>query len=255
MNWQDWYTKYAKYYHVLDGASINYLKFAKELDLIFKEHKVKKILDFACGIGKLDIELKKLGYDITGVDLNKAMLKETLLNSKKEKISFEILEGDPRKDIIGAFDAIICTYNYIGHFSKEEFIRIIDNFRENLNKSGLIFFDIFNFKFMDKNFKECLFIDVSHTIGNISATRLNQNELDRKNKIMNINQTTLIQDKDLNLHNDKWNLRIYTIEELKEILSKDFEIINVYGSIFGDSMLCPYSDDKECIVVLGKLKS
>ena len=89
MNWQDWYTKYAKYYHVLDGASINYLKFAKELDLIFKEHKVKKILDFACGIGKLDIELKKLGYDITGVDLNKAMLKETLLNSKKEKISFE----------------------------------------------------------------------------------------------------------------------------------------------------------------------
>ena len=108
---------------------------------------------------------------------------------------------------------------------------------------------------MDKNFKGGLFIDVSRTIGNISATRLNQNELDRKNKIMNINQTTLIQDKDLNLHNDKWNLRIYTIEELKEILSKDFEIINVYGSIFGDSMLCPYSDDKECIVVLGKLKS
>ncbi len=255
MSLQDWYTKYARYYHILDGASVNYSKFARELDLIFKKYKVNRVLDFACGIGKLDIELKKRGYDITGVDLNKDMLKEALLNSKKEKVPFKILEGDLRKDIIGKFDAIICTYNYIGHFSKEELIKIIDNFKRNLNKRGLIFFDIFNFKFMDKNFKSDLFMDVSRTVGKISATRFNQNKLDRRNKLMKINQTTFIQDNILKLYNDTWDLRIYSLEELKEILKNDFEIERVYGSIFGDSMLCPYSNDKECIVILGRLKN
>ena len=255
MSWQELYTKHAKYYHILDGASINYPKFAKELDIIFKKYSVRRVLDFACGIGKLDIELKKLGYNVTGVDLSNNMLKEALLNSKKEKVSFEILEGNLRTDVIGKFDAIICTYNYVGHFSKEELIKIIDNFKRNLNKGGLILFDIFNFKFMDKNFKSEPFIDVSRTMGEISATRFNQNELDRKNKLMKINQTTFIQDNILKWYNDVWDLRIYSLEELKEMLKNDFEIINVYGSIFGDSMFCPYSDDKECIVILGRLKN
>ena len=125
MSWQDWYTRYAKYYHILDGASIDYSKFAEKLDLIFKKHNVNSILDFACGIGKLDIELKKLGYNVVGGDRNKAMVNEALSNLKKEKVSFNVLEGDPRKDVIGKFDAVICTYNYVGHFSKEEFIKVI----------------------------------------------------------------------------------------------------------------------------------
>ncbi|MEK6917771.1 MAG: class I SAM-dependent methyltransferase [Nanoarchaeota archaeon] len=255
MSWQEWYTRYAKYYHILDGASVDYFQFAKKLDMIFKKHKIKKILDFACGIGNLSIELKKLGYDVIGVDLNKAMINEALLNSKKEKVSFEIIERDLRKDFIGKFDAIICTYNYVGHFSKEEFIKIIDNFKRNLNKGGLIFFDIFNFRFMDKKFKDDLFIDASRTINEISATRFNQNKLDKKNKVMKINQITFIEDRTLKMYNDSWDLKIYTLEEINKILEDNFEIIEIYGSIFGDSMLCPYSDDKECIVILGKLKN
>lgn len=255
MSWQDWYTKFAKYYHMLDGASINYSLFAENLDLIFRKYDVKRVLDFACGIGKLDIELKKKGYDVTGVDLNEAMLYEAILNSKKENIDLRLLKGDLRKDVIGDFDIILCTYNYIGHFFKREFIEILKNFKKNLNNKGMIFFDIFNFKFMDKNFKEDLFIDVSTTMKNISITRFNQNELDRESMVMEINQITFIQDKVLRFYFDKWNLKIYTIDELSDILKDDFEIINTYGSIFGDSMFCPYSDDSECIVILAKLKN
>lgn len=254
MTWQDWYTKYAKYYHVLDGAAIDYPKFAEKLMDIFKEHNTQKILDFACGIGKLDIELKKLGYDITGVDLNNAMLKEAKINAKKDGAVINFIQGDPRKNIVGKFDAIIFTYNYAGHFSKSEFIKILLNFKRNLNKNGLIFFDIFNYKFMEKNFIKKPFMDVSRKIGNISAARINRNKLDKKNKLIKINQTTYIQENGLKVYKDNWDLKIYSLEELKALLSKDFEIIRVYGSIFGDNMLCPYSDERECIVVLAKSK-
>ncbi len=254
MGWLSWYTKYAKYYHLLDGASIDYMKFAKKLDVVFRKHNIKKILDFACGIGKLGIELTKIGYSVVGIDLNSAMINEAKKNSKNAKIKFEIKQGDLRKDTIGKFDAILCTYNYIGHFSRKEFMDIVDNFKNNLNNGGLIFFDIFNFKFMDKKFKEDVFIDVSSSVGEISATRFNQNTLDRTNKIMKINQTTFIQDEILRMYSDSWELKIYDLDEIENMLASKFEIINVYGSIFGDSLLCPYSEDKECIVILAKLK-
>ncbi len=51
LNWLGWYERFAKYYYLLDGASINYPLFAEKIDVLFKKKGIKKILDFACGTG------------------------------------------------------------------------------------------------------------------------------------------------------------------------------------------------------------
>jgi SAM-dependent methyltransferase len=188
-----------------------------------------------------------------GVDLSEAMLKEAKFNAKRYNSKIKFLKGDPRSSIIGKFDVILCTYNYIGHFSKEELKQILKNFKNNLKTNGFIFFDIFNFKFMLKNFKTGKFIDVARKHNDIIVVRFNKNRLDRKNKIMKIHQTTFIQQGNkLKEYKDRWNLQIYTKEDLEEMLTPDFEIVDTFGSIFGEDLFCPYSDEKECIVIFAK---
>ena len=40
----------------------------KFLNKIFKKHNIKSVLDIACGTGRHALELKKLGYDVAGLD-------------------------------------------------------------------------------------------------------------------------------------------------------------------------------------------
>ena len=51
-----------------------------ECDFIEKEiefNKQTRILDIGCGTGRHSIELTKRGYQVTGIDLSKSMLKSS----------------------------------------------------------------------------------------------------------------------------------------------------------------------------------
>lgn len=207
------YNNYAEYYDELDGSVISYKEVSRDLHKIMKPYGTK-ILDVACGTGNFTSELKKLRYSIEGCDISDGMLR--IAKKKFPKIKF--FKADMRKLDNKKYDVILCMFNAIGHLNKDELQKTINEFNK---KSNVIIFDIINFNFMEKKFIKNEFIDKCKESNGIKFVRFNNNSLDKKNKIMNINQSTLIQKNNvIKRINESWQMKIYTKEDIKEILNK-----------------------------------
>ncbi|MBS3146944.1 class I SAM-dependent methyltransferase [Candidatus Woesearchaeota archaeon] len=226
------YTDLAKYYDILElNVSTSYEDINNFLHLIFKKNKIKTILDMTCGTGAQAISLMKKGYNVTALDINKSMLAIAKEKSKGLNIIFK--KGDIRTSKIGKFDAIISIFNAIGHLSKNDFQKALGNIHANLKEKGLYIFDIFNIDFMRAGgFIEYEFIDRALDFKGTKFVRFNKNKLDFKGGIIAIDQKTFIQES-LNkpkIFNEEWDMKIYSIEELKSLLQKsNFQILNVFG--------------------------
>jgi SAM-dependent methyltransferase len=217
------YSVQAKYYDVLEeNPSVE--AFNKVLDKLLKKHKVKSVFDITCGTGAQAIYLDKNGYNVTASDFSKEMV--AIAQKKDPKIKFK--QADMRSANFGKFDAVISIFNAIGHLSKSDFQKAIQNISNNLKTEGLYIFDIFNYGFMKKNFIPYEFIDTCKEVDGIKYVRFNKNKFDKKKQLMTMNQRTYIQeglDKP-QIFTDSWDMQIYSSEQLKNILEENgFEII------------------------------
>ena len=116
------YSIQAKYYDVLEeNPSVE--AFNKVLDKLLKKHKVKSVYDITCGTGAQAIYLHKKGYDVTASDFSKEMV--AIAQKKYPKIKFQ--QADMRSAKLGKFDVVISIFNAIGHLSKLDFQKAIQN--------------------------------------------------------------------------------------------------------------------------------
>lgn len=241
------YEKFVKYYDYLDGDFIPYKEVTEKLDNIFKKYG-KKILDMACGTGNFTIELKKLEYDIEGADISKGMLEI----ARKKAPDVKFFRKDMRDKINKKYDIIICMFNAIGHLDKEELEKVLKNFYQ--STKSLIVFDIFNFDFMTKNWIKGEFIDSMCEIDDTKIVRFSNNTLDKKNKIMNINQITNIQKKmDLKKYKSSWQMKIYTLDEIEDLLKKTgFKIKYLFGEFSKEEGLKKFLPDSKSVIVVAE---
>ena len=136
------YDKEAESYDAFNeksSAQINRL-----IEKILCAHKVKTVLDLACGTGSQVFWLAKRGYEVIGVDINTKMLNIASRKAKQEKMPLKFLKGDMRTAKLGEFDAVITIFNAIGHLTKRDFERAMRNVHKNLKRGGVYIFDIFN---------------------------------------------------------------------------------------------------------------
>lgn len=217
------YSVQAKYYDTLE-RNFNILKFNRVLDKILSKNKVKSVLDLTCGTGHQSIYLHKKGYKIVASDLNREMIE--VAQKKYPKIKFN--QADIRSAYFGKFDSVISIFNAIGHLSKSDFSKAIKNISKNLKKNGLYIFDIFNLDYMRNNFLDYEFIDKCTRKDDLMFVRFNNNKLDRKNGLMNINQKTYIQ-KGISkpeIYKESWDMQIYSVDQLRKIFKKNgFEVL------------------------------
>lgn len=224
------YDKFAKHYHAMDLANVDYEKTNRFLDKIFKKYKVKTVLDMTCGTGAQSINLAKRGYKVTASDISKGMLEVAKKKAKGLKIKF--YHGDIRTAKYGKFDAVIAIFNAIGHLTKKEFEIAVKNVAENLKENGLFIFDIINLKFLKKTFRYYEFIDVAREVEGVKYVRFNNNSLDLKKGIMKVDQKTYIQERNKKpeVHREVWDMQVYTADELKSLLERNsFKIAKLYG--------------------------
>jgi len=114
------------------------------IDKYIKKFKLnKKILDIACGTGTDILKLNKKGYDCTGIDTSKSMIKKAIYKNKKYKSKFII--GDFKKKIIKNYPMITCLFNAIPEIanSNKDLNYIFKKVYNQLNKNGLFIFDYF----------------------------------------------------------------------------------------------------------------
>jgi SAM-dependent methyltransferase len=79
-----------------------------------------KVLDLCCGQARHAIELAKLGYDVTGLDLNEFLLEAGRKFSGTEGVNIRFVQGDMREiPFEGEFDAVVNLFTAFGYFEDE----------------------------------------------------------------------------------------------------------------------------------------
>ena len=110
----------------------------------------KTVLDVACGTGGYSLELDKLGYDVTAIDLDSKMIESLSekANISKTKVKFlqsNMLELN-KKFNEDMFEAVYCIGNSLVHLNDvDEIKKFFTDVRRILGNDGTFVFQIINY--------------------------------------------------------------------------------------------------------------
>jgi ubiquinone/menaquinone biosynthesis C-methylase UbiE len=103
-----------------------------------------RVLDLCCGMGRHSLALSQAGYEVTGVDLSEALLREARSQAGAEAVTW--LRSDMRElPLEGGFDAVVNLFTSFGYFEEdEEQIRVLKEIRRMLKPEGRFIIDFLN---------------------------------------------------------------------------------------------------------------
>lgn len=98
-------------YARLEFANTYYLAY-RDLPAILAEHVTgTRALDFGCGAGRSTRFLRKLGFDVTGVDVSEDMLR--IAHAKDPSGDYRLVPGDNFDVLdVGAFDLVLSAFTF-----------------------------------------------------------------------------------------------------------------------------------------------
>ncbi len=113
--------------------------------LLIKKYKPKTIVDAGCGAGMPLIQIKKMGFNITGYDKAKNMVQEAKANLIKYKLPENLIDTgnfeNPKHIKDNSIDCILGMGTF--YYSKK-FIQTLKNQRKKLKKNGRLIFSLRN---------------------------------------------------------------------------------------------------------------
>lgn len=219
----------------------------KFLTSLFKKYQVKSVLDVACGTGRHAIALKKLGYQVTGIDLEPAMVTYAKKKASEQQLAIDFKVQDMRNlKVKGSFDAAIIFFTAFSYLdSNEDVIQALTAIHKHLKKGGILIIEnIFGWpNIIGGKFKKQL-IETNHRkIGKDTkyCQVKNYNTLDGINNYMynhatyqrKINGRSLATVKD----SKSVKLRLYFPNELDLFFKlTGFKTLDFYGDIKGNKL-------------------
>lgn len=141
------YSAFARFYDKFN-SDIDYTGWAKDIDAFAKLHTrvpIELALDLGCGTGSMSIELAKLGYDMTGVDISPDMLDVARNRAEQQGIDGLLLlcQDLCEFELYGTVDLAVCcldTFNHLTDTKKmKKFLSLVHNY---LVPEGLFIFDV-----------------------------------------------------------------------------------------------------------------
>jgi len=219
----------AKYYDFIEPKE-DIRKNSLFISKLLNRFGVKYILEIGCGTGSFLIQLKKLGFDVQGLDFSKGMLKEA---RKKSKIKLYHKDMSNFK-INKKYDAIICIGSSLLALPNFKLIRkTIQNSYNHLNKNGIIFLDLPNHR---REIRQCN-NKKEHVSYKIPKGRLESIFLSYKkgNKWVEVWNGSVKEGGKVSKFVDIWEEVIYSPKELEASLKNTgFNIFRIYGSMKGE---------------------
>lgn len=104
-----------------------------------------KVFDLCCGMGRHSLALQGLGFQVTGMDLSEALLREARKKDKQQKIQW--LQGDMREVPLpsGNFDAVVNLFTSFGYFNEDDQNRkVLQEMERVLKPGGKFIIDFLN---------------------------------------------------------------------------------------------------------------
>ena len=207
------YKKFASFYDKLCSDKF-YKDYANFIKKIIEQKKIKnvRILDIACGTGRLIEKVKLIGknIEIEGVEISKEML--SFAKRRNKKIKFYNQEF-VKFYTGGKYNVITCTFDSINYIiNKRDLYKTIKNIHRHLDSGG---FFIFDFNTIYKKVKEKLI----------------------KNEVLCINTIRdkhwgiqIVIKKGERVYKERHRERLYSFGEMKLALAKNgFKITEFYS--------------------------
>lgn len=126
---------YDKYY----GA------YARFPDWFLSEIAGGRVLELACGTGRVAIPLAEAGFEVTGVDFSEPMLSLARRKARDRGVDVEWVLGDMRElSIDRDYSAVLLLSNALWHLhDSSDFEACMDVVRRHLSPQGTFYLDVF----------------------------------------------------------------------------------------------------------------
>lgn len=201
------------------------------IEKLLKKQRVHTVLDMTCGTGSQVFYLAERGYEVVGSDFSPPLIK--IARNKADMLGKNItfIDGDMRELRVGKFDAVITMFNAVGHLTKADFEKALQNIRANLKNGGVYVFDIFNLLAITDDIIDDFTMDIESVVNGIKIRNVQHSEIDRKNGFLTSHDHyTIFKDGgEPEIHTNSFSLQIYTAEELQVMLANNgFETIHQY---------------------------
>ncbi len=135
---------YAYYYNAFYQDK-NYETESRQVDTLLKKYgdEIIKIINYGCGTGRHDIELAKLGYDCTGIDISPLMIEIARENSR-DIVDIDFVVADIRTyEPKTKYDAVISLFHVMSYQnSNDDILSAFRSARAALDSGGLFLFDL-----------------------------------------------------------------------------------------------------------------
>ncbi|MBX3710118.1 MAG: class I SAM-dependent methyltransferase [Gammaproteobacteria bacterium] len=201
------------------------------IENLLKAQQVKMVLDMTCGTGSQVFYLAKRGYEVIGSDFSPALLEMARKKAEKLGKNITFINGDIRELRVGKFDAVITIFNAIGHLTKADFEKALQNIHANLKDGGVYIFDIFNLQTITDDIMDNFAMDVESAVNGVKIHNIQHSEINRKNGLLTSHDhyTILKDGVEPEIRTNTFNLQVYTAQELQAMLAKNgFEILHQY---------------------------
>lgn len=136
---------YAYYYNVFYQDK-NYSEEARQVDYLLRKYgtNIHTVVDYGCGTGKHDIELAKLGYQCSGIDMSPLMIDIAKENVRAVAEDINLKVADIRKYIPqNKYDAVISLFHVMSYQnSNQDAVSAFKSARKALKQGGIFLFDL-----------------------------------------------------------------------------------------------------------------
>lgn len=147
--YKDWFD--SPYYHLLysNHDEKEAMEFIRLLSVSLGLPPGARLLDLACGKGRHSLALHRLGYDVTGVDLSPASIREA---RTQETDGLAFFEHDMRRPfMINYFDGVFNFFTSFGYFeSRNDNRLVVDAVCKALHRGGYFVIDFLNAAWVEK---------------------------------------------------------------------------------------------------------
>jgi SAM-dependent methyltransferase len=130
----------------------------RQTDLIWHLLKLEpgaRVLDLACGDGRIANRLAARGASVTGLDVTSRFLDRAREEARAHGVEVHYVHGDMRELAWeGRFDAVTCVFTSFGYFDDHANRRVLRRVRRALRSSGRLCLDLNHLPWLLTNFRD-----------------------------------------------------------------------------------------------------
>ena len=217
---------------------------------------VKRLLEPACGSGRLIFELARRGYDLTGFDLNESMLNYARRRLARRKLQADLFLADMTDfHLARPVDAAFNTFNSFRHLLTEEAAASHLASVAAALKSGGIYILGLHLLPPDADEESTERWTASQGQTRLTAT-LRVIESSRRRRLETLRMSLLVRIKERELRiRSEFTLRLYTARQLKQLLATvpQFELCDVFDFWYELDQPLKLNDDiSDTVLILRK---